>query len=174
MASTSGSEPVEQSQPATREPSGSQDPAVLAKQIERTREDLAATLDAIADKVSPKRVAGRAREQLTVAAQGALATAKLKAGQVAATATALTSGGEGSHLATTPGSTTSVPGGAPSGVRPEHLAGGALGLLLLLWARRRRRARRLPRITAKDLARAQAHARALELAHARHAGRPRR
>lgn len=152
MASTSGSEPVEQSGRAAREPSGSQDPEVLAREIERTREDLAETMDAIAEKVSPKRVARRTKDQLTVAAHGALASAKQ-----------LASGG-GSH----------APGGAPSGVRPEYVAGGALGLLVLLWARRRRRARRLPKVTAKAMARAQAHARALELAQAKAAARKRR
>jgi MYXO-CTERM domain-containing protein len=139
---------------------------VLAKEIERTREDLAVTLDAIAEKVSPKRVAGRAREQITVAAQGAVATAKTRVAE-------LTSGG-GSHAALPSGETTSAPGGAPSGVRPEYVAGGALGLLLLLWARRRRKARRLPKISAKDLARVQAQARAYELAHAKAQARKKR
>lgn len=53
---------------------GSQDPEVLAKEIERTREDLAETFDAIADKVSPKRVAQRTTESVK-------ATVKEKAGQ---------------------------------------------------------------------------------------------
>lgn len=41
---------------------GSPDPEVLAEEIEKTREELAETLDAIADKVSPKRVAGRTKK----------------------------------------------------------------------------------------------------------------
>lgn len=42
----------------------SKDPEVLAAEIERTREELAETLDAIADKVSPKRVAGRTKKKV--------------------------------------------------------------------------------------------------------------
>ena len=53
----------------------SQDPEVLAAQIEATRDDLAETLDAIADKVSPKKVAARGRQQVkeTVREKAALA-----------------------------------------------------------------------------------------------------
>jgi len=40
----------------------STDPAVLAQEIEQTREELAETLDAIADKVSPKKVVGRTKK----------------------------------------------------------------------------------------------------------------
>ncbi|MCW2615690.1 MAG: hypothetical protein JWN08_2684 [Frankiales bacterium] len=40
------------------------DPEALAADIERTREELAETLDAIADKVSPKRVAKRTKAQV--------------------------------------------------------------------------------------------------------------
>ncbi len=47
--------------PAGREQSA--DPAVLVAQIEAPREDLAQTLDAIAEKVSPKRVAQRGTER---------------------------------------------------------------------------------------------------------------
>jgi hypothetical protein len=38
------------------------DPDALVDEIEKTREELAETLDAIADKVSPKRVAGRTKK----------------------------------------------------------------------------------------------------------------
>ena len=41
---------------------GSPDPEVLAQEIEQTREELAETLDAIADKVSPKKVVGRTKK----------------------------------------------------------------------------------------------------------------
>jgi hypothetical protein len=40
-----------------------QDPAVIARQIEQTRAELAETVDAIATMVNPKRVAERATEQ---------------------------------------------------------------------------------------------------------------
>ncbi|MCC5310572.1 DUF3618 domain-containing protein, partial [Staphylococcus aureus] len=42
---------------------GQRSPEVLVREIEATREDLAVTLDAIADRVSPKRVAKRGSEQ---------------------------------------------------------------------------------------------------------------
>lgn len=40
----------------------SPDPQVLAQEIEQTREELAETLDAIADRVSPKKVASRTKK----------------------------------------------------------------------------------------------------------------
>jgi hypothetical protein len=43
------------------------DPEALAAEIEKTREDLADTLDAIAEKVSPKRVAKRTTKKVTSA-----------------------------------------------------------------------------------------------------------
>ncbi|MCY7366227.1 MAG: DUF3618 domain-containing protein [Frankiaceae bacterium] len=55
---------------------GSPDPEQLAQDIERTREDLAETLDAIADKVSPKRVVDRTKTQAKADAQQAVATVK--------------------------------------------------------------------------------------------------
>lgn len=57
-----------------REAQHSQDPEVLAEGIEKTREELAQTLDAIADKVSPKKVAKRTSSHVT-------ATVKEKAQQ---------------------------------------------------------------------------------------------
>ena len=54
----------------------SQDPEVLAAQIEATRDDLAETLDAIADKVSPKKVAARSRKQVTDTVKEKAAQAK--------------------------------------------------------------------------------------------------
>ena len=43
---------------------GSQDPDVLVREIEETREDLAETIDAIADRVSPQRVKERSMDKL--------------------------------------------------------------------------------------------------------------
>lgn len=64
-------------------PEHSGDPEVLASEIEKTREDLAETLDAIADKVSPKRVTQRTKKKVTDAAKssvhGAADTVKEKA-----------------------------------------------------------------------------------------------
>lgn len=45
----------------------SPDPAVLASEIERTREELAETLDAIAEKVSPKKAAARTKKKVAEA-----------------------------------------------------------------------------------------------------------
>lgn len=41
-----------------------QDPAIIQRQIDETRAELAETIDAIADIVSPRRVAERASEQV--------------------------------------------------------------------------------------------------------------
>lgn len=80
-------------QRAERAPT-SNDPEALAAEIEKTREELAETLDAIADKVSPKRVASRTKRKVGDAvkdgAEGAAATVKAGTSQlkdaVAATA----------------------------------------------------------------------------------------
>ncbi|THJ75639.1 DUF3618 domain-containing protein [Candidatus Frankia alpina] len=45
-----------------------QDPAVIQQQIEETRAELAATIDSIAEIVSPRRIADRTQEQLRVRA----------------------------------------------------------------------------------------------------------
>ncbi len=57
-------------------PSLPQDPEVLATSIEQTREDLAHTLDEIADKVSPKRVTRRATKKVADTAKDKAATVK--------------------------------------------------------------------------------------------------
>lgn len=62
----------------------STDPDVLADQIERTRAELAETLDAIVDKVSPKRVAGRTTQKVKDGAADAAATVKATASEAAA------------------------------------------------------------------------------------------
>ncbi len=72
----------------------SNDPEVLAQEIERTREELAETLDAIADKVSPKRVASRTKKKVGDAvkdgAEGAAATVKAGTSQLKDAVTART------------------------------------------------------------------------------------
>lgn len=52
----------------------SDDPQVLTAEIERTREELAQTVDAIADRVSPKRVADRTKAQVGDKVQDARTT----------------------------------------------------------------------------------------------------
>jgi hypothetical protein len=64
---------------------GSQDPDVLVQEIEQTREDLADTLDAIVDRVSPKRVVDRTKQQAKSDAQDALQTVKESAASAAQT-----------------------------------------------------------------------------------------
>lgn len=61
----------------------SSDPEVLAEEIEKTREELAETLDAIAEKVSPKRVTARTRKKVGEAASGAVDSVKESAGHAA-------------------------------------------------------------------------------------------
>jgi hypothetical protein len=57
---------------------GSKDPEQLAADIEKTREELAETLDAIAEKVSPKRVAKRTTKKVTDAVKETASSAKDK------------------------------------------------------------------------------------------------
>jgi len=64
---------------------GSPDPDTLVQEIEQTREDLAETLDAIVDRVSPKRVIDRTKEQARSEAQDALQTVKESASSAAQT-----------------------------------------------------------------------------------------
>ena len=52
------------------------EPEDLEQHIERTREDLAVTIDAIADRVSPKRVASRGVASAKDAAHGAIDAAR--------------------------------------------------------------------------------------------------
>ena len=199
MSSTNGSEPVG---PDPRTVPNLKHPEVLVAEIERTREDLAQTLDAIVDRVSPKRVADRtrkkvaeavavarenlvaqagvARQRATVAVAEAkdraavvtadakdraavvTAEAKDRAAVVTASAKDRVSGSSGSHAAVHGGSV-AVPADLPSadgahadgpptspahasaGPKPEVLAGGALGLLVLLLLRRRRTKRKAQR-----------------------------
>lgn len=100
MTSTDGTDsdrsiPADGGTPARRRPRtaaeqrqqravASGDPEVLADQIEKTREELAETLDAIADKVSPKRVAGRTKQKVKDGAAEKAASVKESAAEVAA------------------------------------------------------------------------------------------
>jgi hypothetical protein len=100
VPTTHGSNQMEPEEPARRArtaaeqraegASGSNDPEVLAEEIERTREDLAETLDAIADKVSPKRVTARTKQKVADSAKEKADAAKqhLDAGVASAKETA--------------------------------------------------------------------------------------
>ena len=62
---------------------GTPDPDVLVEEIEQTREELAETLDAIADKVSPKRVADRTKKAAKDGANDAVESVKATASDAA-------------------------------------------------------------------------------------------
>ncbi len=125
----------------------SSDPDVLAQEIEQTREELAETLDAIADKVSPRKVVGRTKKAAKDGAADAVEAVKGTAAsavesvkgsaaavkeKVAGEADAVTepAGGETPYVSTLPPPT-------PSRV-PVFVGAGVLLLLLYVLKRRRR------------------------------------
>jgi hypothetical protein len=146
----------------------SPDPDALAGDIEKTRDELAETLDAIADKVSPKRVAGRTKkaakdgagdavESVKEAAAGATAAArsgvdKAKdkvSGEPAAEAPPLAAPTPGALAdaavvpvepvgAEAPVYASTLPPPAPSRL-PMYAGAGTAALVVLLLLRRRRR-----------------------------------
>ena len=144
------------------------DPEALAAEIERTREDLAETLDAIAEKVSPKRVAKRTTKKVTSAVKETAHDAASAVKDGAHSAKDKVSGGSRSDQSWAP-ATSSKPAAAPDTassvvtelpapeplrpsysapvsdqapaplVRPEYIAVGAAAALLAWWLVRRRR-----------------------------------
>ncbi|MDT3446972.1 DUF3618 domain-containing protein [Pseudofrankia sp. BMG5.37] len=118
-----------------------QDPAIIQRQIDETRAELAETIDAIADIVSPRRVAERASEQVRAkvaelrarAGHGGEPLELAADGPAPPAALPAASGGPG------------VPGQAPGGrtVRWGRvaLAVGATTLLVVRTTRRRRHRR---------------------------------
>lgn len=123
-----GRPPVRSAKMAAQQQAGqpSDDPEVLASEIEKTREDLAETLDAIADKVSPKRVTQRTKKKVAdTAKQGvhdAADTVKEKAagagGTIKEAAEALKekASGAGDSLREVAAGATDTPSSAPAGV----------------------------------------------------------
>jgi hypothetical protein len=71
---------------ATRAKKAAPDPEAIAADIERTREELAETLDAIAEKVSPKRVAKRTTKKVATAVKETAHDAAASVKDTAATA----------------------------------------------------------------------------------------
>ncbi len=63
-----------------------QDPEMLVASIEQTRDDLAHTLDEIADRISPKRVTRRTTKKVTETAKETAATVKVVVAEKAADA----------------------------------------------------------------------------------------
>ena len=104
-------------------PAAKSDPEKMAADIERTREELAETLDAIADKVSPKRVAKRTTKKVTSAVKETAHDAAASVKDTAATAkdkmTGSTAAKNGTEWAPDPAEVT-----APSLVAPLATAGG--------------------------------------------------
>ncbi|CAI7977449.1 conserved hypothetical protein [Frankia sp. Hr75.2] len=133
-----------------------QDPAVIQRQIEQTRAELAETVDAIAEIVSPKRVAERANEQ--VRAKVAELRGRFAPGSAAPSALGAASAGHraigaGTLVGGLPGTVGSAPGadgaageGGPTQVvrtvRWDRVALVTAVVVLLVGARRRRRRRR--------------------------------
>ncbi|CUU57815.1 Protein of unknown function (DUF3618) [Parafrankia irregularis] len=124
-----------------------QDPAVIQRQIEQTRAELAETVDAIAEIVSPRRVAERANEQIRVKV-GELRERIVPAGS--SPRPAALPGGRAGHqdaeggLAAAGSSGTSgkgVPTEIVRTVRWERVALASAVFLLAVGARRRRRRR---------------------------------
>ncbi len=79
MASANGKEPSGSSASTGRPrtaASSTVEAAALAAGIEKTREDLAGTLDAIADRVSPKRVVRRTKDKVAASVKEGAAAAK--------------------------------------------------------------------------------------------------
>jgi len=146
---------------------GSKDPEQLAADIEKTREELAETLDAIAEKVSPKRVAKRTTKKVTDAVKDTATSAKEKVAHATAgksdTSWAPDPGPasnavpelpptapvEVPTLQTTsyvPPQVTSAPSGSMSTyttsgslLKPEYVAAGVAAGLLAWWLVRKRR-----------------------------------
>jgi hypothetical protein len=138
------------------------DPEQLAADIERTREELAETLDAIADKVSPKRVAKRTTKKVTDAVKDTAHDAATSVRGTAASAKEKVTGGttamSGADRAPDPEpvrvtAPTLVPDrlvtpyAAPASsyestgplVKPEYIAAGAAAALLAWLLLRKRK-----------------------------------
>ena len=79
--------PPTAAQQRASEHEGTTDTAQLASDIEKTREELAVTIDAIVDKVSPKKVAERTKQQASEAARQGVHDATVIVKEKAATAT---------------------------------------------------------------------------------------
>ncbi|MBL7513952.1 DUF3618 domain-containing protein [Frankia nepalensis] len=129
-----------------------QDPATIQRQIEDTRAELAETIDAIAEIVSPRRVAERAGEQVRAKAAELRARVGHGARPVELAGAAPTAGRGAVAVTAVPAPAAAAGGAAPAGqdggpakrtVRWGRvaLAAGATMLLVARTTRRRRRRR---------------------------------
>ncbi len=123
-----------------------QDPAAIQQQIENTRAELAVTLDAIAELVSPRRVAERTGEQI----RGRVAELRQKviAGSFGGPAALSADSGAAGNGFGGPAERQELSAGFDSGlvvqrtVRWDRVAAAGGGVLVLLVGVRRRRRRR--------------------------------
>jgi hypothetical protein len=113
-----------------------QDPAIIQRQIEETRAELADTIDAITELVHPRRVAERAGEQ----ARAKVAELRARVGHAGAPRELLADGSAGS-AALEPGEGTGPTTRTVVRWGRVALAVGATMLLVLRTTRRRRRRR---------------------------------
>ena len=134
-------------------PSPSNDPDRLAADIERTREELAETLDAIAEKVSPKRVAKRTTKRVATAVKDTAHDAATSVKDTAVSAKEKVTGGSAAQVeAPTVPTTSYAAPGAPYPVtpfttysssgsvfKPQYVAAGVLAALLAWLLLRKRR-----------------------------------
>jgi hypothetical protein len=123
-----GAEPVELSADDGGDVAG-RDPDAIAREIEQTRAELADTIDAIADRISPKRAASRGAQ--AVKAQVASAREKVAGDQTPPSDLADTSSG-----ASGPPSEVSNPLAA---IAPKAAVAGVVLLIVVFLLRRRSR-----------------------------------
>ncbi|MBX6391790.1 MAG: DUF3618 domain-containing protein [Frankia sp.] len=121
------------------------DPAIIQRQIEDTRADLAQTLEAIAEIVSPRRATERVSEQVRARVSGL--RARVRPGTAPALGQASPNGQAGSgHQPTVAPGTAAAPG-TPGQVESRRVVrwgrvAMVVSLMLLLVARTSRRRRR--------------------------------
>ena len=131
------------------------DPEALAADIEKTREELAETLDAIAEKVSPKRVAKRTTKKVGDSVKGTAHDAAAAVKETASSAKdkvlhsddathplplPVTSTATGSPVAAGPAAPVGPSYDRPQSLlRPEYVAAGAAAALVAWLLVRRRR-----------------------------------
>ncbi|HEX3823932.1 MAG TPA: DUF3618 domain-containing protein [Mycobacteriales bacterium] len=106
------------------------DPDAIAREIEQTRAELADTIDAIADRMSPKRAAARGADAL----KAQVSSARSKVTGDSATPASSASADEPSWPAASAGGANPV-----AAMAPKIAAVGAVLLLVVLWRRRRSR-----------------------------------
>jgi hypothetical protein len=124
-----GAAPVEGSPEDGGDVAG-RDPDAIAREIEQTRAELADTIDAIADRMSPKRAASRGAEAL----KAQVSSARSKVTGDSATPASSAPDGEPSWPTASGGAASPV-----AAMAPKIAVVGAVLLIVVLWRRRRSR-----------------------------------